>query len=186
MGTMFYPLKAAFNAVGLDLNKFGPWSALEHAFPGIGREFMPALDEGSFLYMPSLLPAASLSEVMESLKKQDVLMKQIPEIESVVGKLGRAESALDPAPIGMIETVVNLKPKSQWRMLPEKRWHSDLNPPGFIKDILTWAWPEERRLGRAQAYGPAFLRRHDHRIDYHLCSPLLLLRLQGTGVVVGT
>ncbi len=148
VGTVFHPLKTGFKAVGLDLNKFSPWSALEHAFPGIGREFMPALDEGSFLYMPSLLPAASLSEVMESLKKQDLLMKQIPEIESVVGKLGRAESALDPAPIGMIETVVNLKPKSQWRMIPVKRWYSDLNFPGFMKNIFAWFWPEQRRIAK--------------------------------------
>ena len=64
--------------------------------PGIGREFMPPLDEGSFLYMPSLLPQASLSEVVEVNSRQDLAIASVPEVESVVGKIGRADSALDP------------------------------------------------------------------------------------------
>jgi Cu(I)/Ag(I) efflux system membrane protein CusA/SilA len=86
-----------------------PWVALKHAFPGLGREFMPALDEGSFLYMPSALPHASLGESLDYLSKQNQLISAIPEIDSAVGKIGRVESALDPAPVGMVETVIQYK-----------------------------------------------------------------------------
>jgi Cu(I)/Ag(I) efflux system membrane protein CusA/SilA len=144
--TVFSPLRTGFNTIGLPIQQTQPWVYLKHKFPGIGREFMPALDEGSFLYMPSLLPAASLTQVMEVMQKQDILMKQVPEVESVVGKSGRAESALDPAPIGMIETVVMLKPKTQWRMIPSKRWYSDLWLPEFVKDFLSLIWAEERQI----------------------------------------
>ncbi len=85
------------------------WSAMTHTFPGLGREFMPPLDEGSFLYMPTTMPHASIGEALDILQKQDVAISNIPEIESVTGKIGRAESALDPAPVGMIETVINYK-----------------------------------------------------------------------------
>ncbi|MCJ7729119.1 MAG: efflux RND transporter permease subunit [Sedimentisphaerales bacterium] len=85
------------------------WSALSHTFPGLGREFMPPLDEGSFLYMPTTMAHASIGEALDILQKQDVAISNIPEIESVTGKIGRAESALDQAPVGMIETVINYK-----------------------------------------------------------------------------
>ena len=81
----------------------------------IRSEFMPPLDEGDLLFMPVLLPGASLTQVMEVMKKQDMILKSFPEVENVVGKLGRAESATDPAPVGMIETIVKLKPKKLWR-----------------------------------------------------------------------
>ena len=85
------------------------WSAMAHTFPGLGREFMPPLDEGSFLYMPTTMPHASIGEALDIIQKQDAAIGSIPEIESLVGKIGRAESALDPAPVGMIETVINYK-----------------------------------------------------------------------------
>jgi Cu(I)/Ag(I) efflux system membrane protein CusA/SilA len=78
---------------------------------GRGREFMPPLDEGSFLYMPTLMSQAGIGETLAVLEKQDIAMRAIPEIESVVGKLGRADSALDPAHIAMIETIINYKPE---------------------------------------------------------------------------
>ncbi len=78
---------------------------------GLGKEFMPPLDEGSFLWMPSTMPHASIGEALDILQKQDMLIGSIPEIESVVGKLGRAETPLDPAPISMIETIINYKPE---------------------------------------------------------------------------
>lgn len=78
---------------------------------GLGREFMPPLDEGSFLWMPTTMPHASIGEALDILQKQDMLINSIPEVESVVGKIGRAESPLDPAPISMIETVINYKPE---------------------------------------------------------------------------
>ena len=81
------------------------------AFPGLGKEFMPALDEGSFLYMPTTMPHASLSEVTDVLQKQDMAITAIPEVKDVVGKLGRADSPLDSAPISMIETIINYHPE---------------------------------------------------------------------------
>ncbi len=82
---------------------------LARAWNGIGREFMPPLDEGSYLYMPTTMAHASIGEVLDAMGKQDMAFQNIPEVESVVGKLGRAESALDPAPTSMIETVINYK-----------------------------------------------------------------------------
>jgi Cu(I)/Ag(I) efflux system membrane protein CusA/SilA len=78
-------------------------------FPGFGKEFMPPLDEGSFLWMPTTMTHASIGEATEILSTQDQLIGSIPEIESVVGKLGRADTPLDPAPISMFETVINYK-----------------------------------------------------------------------------
>ncbi|GAF80159.1 unnamed protein product, partial [marine sediment metagenome] len=84
-------------------------SPIANRFPGLGKEFMPPLDEGSYLYMPTTMPHASIGEALDVLQKQDMAFRSIPEIESVVGKLGRAETPLDPAPVSMIETVINYK-----------------------------------------------------------------------------
>ncbi len=88
-----------------------PVSAVAHAFPGLGKEFMPPLDEGSYLYMPTTMPHASIGEVLDVMQKQDIRINAIPEVEQAVGKLGRADSPLDPAPISMIETVINYSPR---------------------------------------------------------------------------
>jgi len=85
------------------------YTRLSHSLPGLGKEFMPQLDEGSFLLMPTTMPHASIGEVMDVLKKQDMAIKAIPEVESAVGKLGRVDSPLDPAPISMIETIITYK-----------------------------------------------------------------------------
>jgi Cu(I)/Ag(I) efflux system membrane protein CusA/SilA len=85
------------------------WTAGVHEFPGLGREFMPPLDEGSFLFMPTLMPHAGIGSAIEALAAQDRAIRAIPEVDSVVGKIGRAETAIDPAPIGMVETVVLYK-----------------------------------------------------------------------------
>jgi len=87
------------------------FSTVARQFPGLGKEFMPPLDEGSYLYMPTTMPHASIGEALDVLQKQDMAFRSIPEIDSVVGKLGRAETPLDPAPVSMIETVINYKPK---------------------------------------------------------------------------
>ena len=84
-------------------------TGISSRFPGLGKEFMPPLDEGSFLYMPTTMPHASIGEALDVLQKQDMAFSGIPEIDSVVGKLGRADTPLDPAPISMIETVINYK-----------------------------------------------------------------------------
>jgi Cu(I)/Ag(I) efflux system membrane protein CusA/SilA len=88
----------------------------------LGSEFMPPLYEGSFLYMPIALPGASVQTAQQALTIQDKLIMQVPEVESVFGKAGRAISATDPAPLEMFETVINLKPESEWRpgMTPAK------------------------------------------------------------------
>ena len=83
------------------------WKDASEKFPGLGREFRPALDEGSFLYMPTVAPHASIEEAREALRITDAAIHAIPEVSQVVGKIGRAETPLDPAPISMIETVVN-------------------------------------------------------------------------------
>lgn len=88
-----------------------PFVAIAHAFPGLGKEFMPPLDEGSFLYMPTTMPHAGISEVQEVLALQDQRISAIPEVAIAVGKLGRVDSPLDPAPLSMIETVINYQPE---------------------------------------------------------------------------
>ncbi len=88
-----------------------PVSAIAQTFPGMGKEFMPPLDEGSYLYMPTTMPHASIGEVLEVLQYQDKAISVIPEVTEVVGKLGRAETPLDPAPVSMIETVINYHPE---------------------------------------------------------------------------
>src|SRR5690606_13971552 len=89
---------------------------LKHSFPGLRTDDWIALDEGTWFYMPTLYPAASFSQGMAVLQTQDALIKSIPEVANVLGKLGRAESALDPAPSVMIETYVMLRPESEWRV----------------------------------------------------------------------
>jgi Cu(I)/Ag(I) efflux system membrane protein CusA/SilA len=81
----------------------------------LGSEFMPRLNEGTILYMPTSLPAMSVTKAAELLQVQDRILKSFPEVASVAGKAGRAQSATDPAPVEMFETVVNLKPESEWR-----------------------------------------------------------------------
>lgn len=144
-GTLTAPLAAGLARVGVeDVHQWKPWSWMHHTFPGLGREFMPALDEGSFLYMPSLVPAGSLTEVVESMAQQNKAMETVPEVASVVGKAGRVESALDPAPIGMIETIVLLKPESQWRKRPVERFYKDW--PAWLTPPFRYLLPEERSI----------------------------------------
>lgn len=98
--------------VGVDsdaIRNSKPWTYASSTFPGLGKEFMPPLDEGSYLYMPTTMPHASIGEVLDVLQLQDKRLMSIPEVELVVGKLGRVESPLDPAPVSMIETVINYK-----------------------------------------------------------------------------
>jgi Cu(I)/Ag(I) efflux system membrane protein CusA/SilA len=87
------------------------------AFPvsRLGGEFLPALDEGDLLYMPSALPGLSVSKATELLQQTDRLIKTVPEVERVFGKAGRADTATDPAPLEMFETTIQLKPREQWR-----------------------------------------------------------------------
>ncbi|TKJ32236.1 hypothetical protein CEE39_05950 [bacterium (candidate division B38) B3_B38] len=120
------------------------WVAASHKFPGIGKEFMPPLDEGSYLLMPTTMPHASIGECLDVLQKQDMAIRNIPEVESVVGKIGRVESALDPAPISMVETVINYKPEySPPDPITGKRhrqWRDHIKTPDDIwKEIVAAA-----------------------------------------------
>ncbi|TGT99023.1 CusA/CzcA family heavy metal efflux RND transporter [Mesorhizobium sp. M5C.F.Ca.ET.164.01.1.1] len=81
----------------------------------LGSEFMPNLDEGTLMYMPTTLPGLSVTKAAELMQMQDRIIKSFPEVESVYGKAGRAQTATDPAPTEMFETIINLKPKSEWR-----------------------------------------------------------------------
>jgi len=108
-GVIWLGFARVFFFVPQQLQANAVWSKAAHAFPGLGKEFMPPLDEGSFLYMPTTMPHASIGECLDVLQKQDAAFASIPEIESAVGKLGRVDSPLDPAPISMIETVINYK-----------------------------------------------------------------------------
>lgn len=118
------PVEKVAAMFGADLNSVPGYVDAKHTFTGLKTDDWIALDEGSWFYMPSLYPAASFSQTMEVLQAQDALIKGIPEVQDVLGKIGRAESALDPAPAAMVETYVMLKPRDQWRagMTERKIW----------------------------------------------------------------
>jgi Cu(I)/Ag(I) efflux system membrane protein CusA/SilA len=123
--------------------------AVARHLQGFGSEFMPTLDEGSLLFMPVLLPSTSLTEVKRIMAWQDQVISQVPEVASVAGKLGRMDTATDPAPVEMIETTIMLKPADQWRpgltkqMLVAELSHQLVNVPGYVPGFLQ---PIENRL----------------------------------------
>lgn len=104
----------------------------------LGSEFMPALHEGTLLYMPTALPGISVSEAQKLLIQQDKIIKSFPEVKTVFGKAGRAETSTDTAPLNMFETTIELKPKSEWRK--NRRWYSFL--PDTLKGPFERIWPE--------------------------------------------
>ncbi|MEQ8551763.1 MAG: efflux RND transporter permease subunit [Cyclobacteriaceae bacterium] len=97
--------------MGWNIRQTSVWQGLNKTFSPIGKEFMPALDEGSYLLMPTTMSHAGIEENIDVIKKVDAYVAQIPEVESVVGKWGRVNSALDPAPISMFENTINYKPE---------------------------------------------------------------------------
>ena len=118
-----------------------PWSRL-------GSEFMPTLNEGTLLYMPSTLPGISVTRAGQLLQLQDRVIKSFPEVESVFGKAGRADTATDPAPLSMFETVINLKPQSEWPdgMTTDKliaKMDAALRMPGIAN---SWTMPIKARI----------------------------------------
>jgi Cu(I)/Ag(I) efflux system membrane protein CusA/SilA len=106
---MFGWVRDSGRAAGLEIGKTAVWRTLSHAFPGLGSEFMPALDEGSFLLMPTAMPHSGVVENREITALLDQRVAAIPEVAQVVGKWGRVESALDPAPISMFENIILYK-----------------------------------------------------------------------------
>jgi Cu(I)/Ag(I) efflux system membrane protein CusA/SilA len=106
----------------------------------LGHEFMPRLNEGVFLYMPTTLPGISVAEASRLLQVQDEILRSFPEVERVFGKAGRAETSTDPAPFSMMETTVVLKPSSQWRA--KARWYSSWAPEWLKVLVLRRVWPD--------------------------------------------
>jgi Cu(I)/Ag(I) efflux system membrane protein CusA/SilA len=102
---------------------------------------MPPLDEGVLLYMPSTLPGISVTEAQRLLQVEDKILRSFPEVSSVFGKAGRADTATDPAPFSMVETVVALKPPAEWPRIP--RWYSSWAPER-LQGILRRAWPDHQ------------------------------------------
>ncbi|HIA26806.1 MAG TPA: efflux RND transporter permease subunit [Planctomycetes bacterium] len=126
--TVFGSIPRTLGVEQRTLDEFGPWQSLSRSFPGLGREFLPRFDEGAFLYMPSTLPHASIGEALDQLQQQDRAIAAVPEVSRVVGKIGRVESALDPAPLSMMETVIHYKSEFM------------IGPSG---DLLRFRWDEE-------------------------------------------
>lgn len=114
-------------------------------FMRLGSEFLPPLDEGSLLVMPTTFPGISIEEARRAMIAQDKVIIAFAEVASVHGKIGRAETATDPAQLDMNELTVMLKPRDQWPLHATKRWYSD-GSPDFLKRPLQTLWPEQRRL----------------------------------------
>jgi copper/silver efflux system protein len=108
------------------------------AFLQLGSEFMPPLNEGSLLYMPTTMPGISVAEVQQLMQAMDKEFRKFPEVERVFGKAGRAETSTDPAPFSMLETTIVLKPMDQWRK--KERWYADW--PEFLQKPLRHIWPD--------------------------------------------
>jgi Cu(I)/Ag(I) efflux system membrane protein CusA/SilA len=119
----------------------------------LGSEFMPPLDEGTLLYMPSTLPGISVTEAERVLETQDKIIRAFPEVERVFGKAGRAESSTDPAPFSMMETTIVLKPQDEWPKID--RWYSKSAPPR-LQAILRRFWPDHKST-QELIYGPGGL-----------------------------
>ena len=152
--TVLRPLENVAATFGADLNELPGYVKAKHLFTGLKSDDWIALDEGSWFYMPSLYPAASFSQAMEVLQTQDVLIKQIPEVENVMGKIGRVDSALDPAPAAMVETYVMLKPRDSWRPgMTERRIWDEINSVATLPGVTPASplQPIEGRIVMLQA-----------------------------------
>lgn len=110
----------------------------------LGSEFMPALYEGDLLYMPTTLPGISTTKARELLQQTDQIIASFPEVERTFGKVGRAETATDPAPLSMLETTIMLKPEDEWRKIDKERFYSEW--PNWLKKPLSLVWPEQVRI----------------------------------------
>jgi Cu(I)/Ag(I) efflux system membrane protein CusA/SilA len=116
-------------------------------FERLGSEFMPPLWEGDMLYMPTMLPGVSITKAREVLQQTDKIIKTFPEVEHVFGKVGRAETATDPAPLSMIETTITLKPESQWpKGMTANKLTDEMNAAIQIPGVTNaWTMPIKTR-----------------------------------------
>lgn len=120
-----------------------PW--VFHVVPSLGSEFMPPLEEGDLLYMPTTDPGISLTKARELLQQTDRLIRTCPEVENVMGKIGRAETATDPAPVSMFETTITLsRDKTKWRRVPVDRFYSGW--PDWAFRQFEKLWPSTRPI----------------------------------------
>jgi Cu(I)/Ag(I) efflux system membrane protein CusA/SilA len=144
--TMRHPIATLVVVVVLGASALWPLSRL-------GEEFMPPLDEGDLLYMPTTDPGISITASKALLQQTDRLIKTFPEVVSVHGKIGRAETATDPAPLSMIETVVQLEPDTaRWRTRAVARFYDGW--PDWLAAPLRWVWPDRRPITRDElTYG---------------------------------
>jgi Cu(I)/Ag(I) efflux system membrane protein CusA/SilA len=127
----------------LAVTAVGLWPAAR-----LGSEFMPELDEGDLMYMPTTLPALSIGKAQQLLQQQDRLIKTVPEVRSVFGKIGRADTATDPAPLSMVETVVRLKDRSEWRPgMTIERLRQELSERVTLPGVASaWVMPIRTRI----------------------------------------
>ena len=133
-GTVWLGFDSMFGWLPQRVKESDSFAVVARALPGLGKEFMPPLDEGSFLYMPTTMPHASIGEALEVLSKQDMAFNGIPEVDSAVGKIGRAETPLDPAPVSMIETVINYKPEYLQKGEHRVRFKYDPDAVGLFRN----------------------------------------------------
>lgn len=136
-----FPITTVFLA--LIIMVIGLWP-----FTQLGSEFMPDLDEGDLMYMPTTLPAISVGKAQQILQQTDKLIRTVPEVDSVFGKIGRAETATDPAPLTMIETLIRLKPRHEWREgLTTDRLKAELDALVKLPGITNaWVMPIKTRI----------------------------------------
>jgi copper/silver efflux system protein len=105
----------------------------------LGSEFMPPLNEGTILYMPTTVAGISLAQAQDLMQRQDAVLRRFPEVESVMGKAGRADTSTDPAPLSMMETTVVLKSQAEWRRV--HRWYTG-RVPGWLEPVFRPIWPD--------------------------------------------
>ena len=139
--TLQFPKSILMGLFLLVVATYYPWSQL-------GSEFMPELDEGDWMYMPSTLPGISIGKARQILQITDKLIKEVPEVDRVFGKVGRANTATDPAPLNMIETIIHFKPKSEWRKgMTRQKLKQEMNElvklPGLTN---AWVMPIKGRI----------------------------------------
>jgi Cu(I)/Ag(I) efflux system membrane protein CusA/SilA len=115
----------------------------------LGGEFLPRVDEGDLLFMPTTLPGVSAGDAAVQLSRMDKALSQFPEVASAFGKVGRANTATDPAPFSMAETTIRLMPRSEWPLVPRSRWYSSW-APAPLKHVLSPLWPEATRETTAE------------------------------------
>ena len=164
-------LAIAFGLPKPVLRKLESWNLkpVAHVFAGMGSEFMPPLNEGSLLFMPVLLPSTSLTEVKRIMSWQDKVISQLPEVLSSAGKLGRAETATDPAPVEMIETTIILKPEfiaTNRTILGFIKWPTVVRNPEWREGVTKQHLINElsEKLTQVPGYVPGFLQPIENRI----------------------